>query len=309
MKILFVASGNKSEGISPIIYAQLTSLTDQGVQVDIFTINGKGFNGYLEAILPLRKKLLTNNYNLVHAHYSLSGIVAALAGSKFLVVSLMGSDLISSRLYRYLILFFKRFFWDKLIVKSFDMKENISLPDAEIVPNGVNLLIFQQQNKFEAQKELGWDPSKKHILFPSDPSRPEKNYKLFREAKELLSDRTIMAHSLFNAPHTSVPIYLNASDVIVLTSLYEGSPNVIKEAMACNCPIVSTEVGDVKWILEDTDGCYISKFNTDDVAEKIRKALDFGQRTNGRDRIINLGLDSIHIAEKIISIYNNVIMK
>ena len=96
-------------------------------------------------------------------------------------------------------------------------------------------------------------------------------------------------------------------ELVILTSLWEGSPNVIKEAMACNCPIVSTNVGDVRWVIGDTEGCYITSFDPEDVAEKIKLALEFGKRTNGRDRIIELGLDSETIAKRLIDIYSKVL--
>jgi len=107
-----------------------------------------------------------------------------------------------------------------------------------------------------------------------------------------------------------MPEYYSASDVILLTSLWEGSPNVIKEAMACNCPIVTTDVGDVRWIIGDTEGCYIASLDPNDYSLKMKKALDFAQKsgkTNGRNRIIYLGLDADTIALRIIGVYEKVL--
>lgn len=103
---------------------------------------------------------------------------------------------------------------------------------------------------------------------------------------------------------------MNASDVLLFTSKWEGSVNVVKEAMACNCPAVSTDVGDVRWVTGNTDGCFISNFKPEDVADKITLALQFSKekcRTNGRERIIELGLGSETIANRILVVYNNVI--
>ena len=102
-------------------------------------------------------------------------------------------------------------------------------------------------------------------------------------------------------------MYLNAADALVLTSLWEGSPNVIKEAMACNLPIVSTDVGDVKEVIGDTEGCYITSYEPSDVAGKIKLALDFGKRTNGREKIKHLEINTI--AKRIIDVYNEVLQK
>jgi teichuronic acid biosynthesis glycosyltransferase TuaC len=93
--------------------------------------------------------------------------------------------------------------------------------------------------------------------------------------------------------------------VVLLTSLWEGSPNVIKEAMACNTPIVSTDVGDVKEIIGKTEGCFITSFDPEDVSDKIKKALEFGKRTTGREDIKHL--ESGVVAKRIIAIYKNVL--
>jgi teichuronic acid biosynthesis glycosyltransferase TuaC len=95
-----------------------------------------------------------------------------------------------------------------------------------------------------------------------------------------------------------------------VTSFSEGSPLVIKEAMACNCTIVSTNVGDVEWVLGDTEGCYIAVFDAKDVAKKLKLAIEFReehQYTNGRNRITELGLDSETIAGRIMEVYKKVI--
>ena len=106
-------------------------------------------------------------------------------------------------------------------------------------------------------------------------------------------------------------LYYNSADLLLLTSFHEGSPNVIKEAMACNCPIVSTDVGDVKRLFGEYTRClYIHSFDPIDVAEKIKQASSSAKKhgqTNGRERIIELGLDSNTIAEKIIEVYNEVL--
>ena len=91
----------------------------------------------------------------------------------------------------------------------------------------------------------------------------------------------------------------------MLTSLWEGSPNVIKEAMACNIPIVSTDVGDVREVIGNTEGCYITSFEPEYIAEKIELALQFGKRTDGRENIKHL--ESSLIARKIIDLYKKIV--
>jgi glycosyltransferase involved in cell wall biosynthesis len=90
-----------------------------------------------------------------------------------------------------------------------------------------------------------------------------------------------------------------------LTSIYEGSPNVIKEAMACNCPVVSTDVGDARSLLDNIEGSYISPDNSTDLANIIRKVLKQEGHSDGRKRIFELGLDSDTIFEVLIKVYES----
>ena len=306
MKILFVASGNKNGKPSPIVAAQIESLRNMGIEADVFLIKKKGFKGYLRHVLHLSKYCKKYEFDLVHAHYSLSGFVASLAGCHPLIVSLMGSDVKSKNWNHWFIKVFKRLFWSKTIVKSNDMKKSLDFPDAEVIPNGVSVSAFLPMDQKDAQNQLKWDITKKHILFPSDPARPEKNYSLLINALNELPHNNIVVHVLVGVPHEKVFLYLNAADVVVLPSLWEGSPNAIKEAMVCNCPVVATDVGDIAWLCGNDPGHYLCEFNPKDVAEKIQLALSFSEtvgKTNGRKRAESIGLDSRQVALKILTIY------
>ena len=309
MKVLFVSSGNSEFGISPIVKNQGESLKQNGIDLYYFTIKGKGINGYLKNIPILKKHLNANHYDIIHAHYFFSALVATLSGANPLIVSLMGSDAYKNKSFSYLIKYFSKSKWDKTIVKTDAMKHYLKLINAPVIPNGVDLQKFEFIPIENAIIFTDFDINKKHILFLSNPDRQEKNYKLAKQAVDLLNSNYIDLHAIYNIPHDKVPYYFYSADVLLLTSLWEGSPNVIKEAMACNLPIVSTDVGDVKEIIGDTEGCYICSYDPTDVAEKIKMALSFGKRTNGRKRIIELGLDSDSIAKKIIDVYQEVLYK
>lgn len=106
-----------------------------------------------------------------------------------------------------------------------------------------------------------------------------------------------------------VPDILNKADVVLLTSKWEGSPNVVKEAMACNCPVVATNVGDVAWLFGDEPGYFLTGFDPVVVAEKIRMALAFADKEGkirGRARIRKLGLDSETVARRVVDVYETV---
>ena len=304
MKVLFVSSGNSKMGISTIIKNQGESLIREGVKLEYFTIKGKGIRGYIKSIVKLKNYLKNNHYDVIHAHYSLSAFVVSLAGSKPLVVSLMGSDVKANNWFKWIIYLFNYFFWSSIIVKSKDMQKSLDMNAAHIIPNGVNMEKFKPIDKTIAIKKIGWDDTKKHILFAANPNRPVKNFQLAQTAFSKLKDKNLELHYLNNISNEMMPYYYNASDVILLTSLWEGSPNVIKEAMACNRPIISTDVGDVRETIQDTIGCYVIDYDTYELTNSIKKALTFSQ-TTGRNTIASL--NEKNIAKQIIKIYEKVV--
>jgi teichuronic acid biosynthesis glycosyltransferase TuaC len=322
MKILFVSSGNYPLGVSNLIVSQAKTLIAKRITVDYFFIKGRGVIGYLKNIYRLRKQIKSNQYDLIHAHYGLSYLLTLLARSKSnkLIVSFMGSDLLGDRatngkptFYGYLLVLANQFFVkysDYAIVKSYEMFSKINFKNKSVIPNGVDLKMYYSIDKLNAIKRVGWDPDYKHLLFMADPCRPEKNFQLVKTTLNFIPNEEIKLHYLVNIPEEEVVFYYNASDVCLLTSLHEGSPNVIKEAMLCNCPIVSTNVGDVKWVFGEIDGCLITSFEPEDLAKKIKLALEFRRKhghTFGREQIIKLGLDSETIASKILRVYNQVL--
>ncbi|MDT8374977.1 MAG: glycosyltransferase [Bacteroidales bacterium] len=305
MKVLFVSSGrNKQPGV--IVFSQGESLKREGIAVD-YLLAGPGPAGYLSAVVRIRRAWKRGDYDLVHAHYSLSAFAASLAGRFPLVVSLMGSDLHMSGVMRTIIRSLYRHRWGATIVKSLQMKELMKLSEAEVVPNGVDTELFRPLSKTEAREFPGYPVAGKLVLFGSSPDRREKNAVLAREAVALLHDPDVELRYLSGVPHEHVPYWLNAVDVLLLTSTREGSPNVVKEAMACNCPVVSTEVGDVRWLFGETGGYFITSNDAGDVAAKLRAALDLSGRTEGRERIMKLELDSGSVAARIKSIYERVV--
>lgn len=306
-KILFVRSGN--HGQSPITAYQGASLKKVGVDVLYFDIKGKGFFGYLHNLFRLRKCIKTAKPELIHAHYSFSGFLAALTFcGKPVVISLMGSDVKSDRKFRFLIYIFYHLFWAKTIVKSADMQHVLGLKNVMVIPNGVDLDLFFEMDKIEARKKLNWPSEERIVLFASDPNRPEKNFNLAKEAIRL-ADSSIKIMYLNGVDPEQVNYYYNAADVVLLTSLWEGSPNVVKEAMACNRPIITTNVGDVSWVIGKTSGCYVTNFDATVISERIKYCLDHITKSEGNTRILDLKLDSISIAKRILEVYYQVTSK
>ncbi|MCD4677613.1 MAG: glycosyltransferase [Desulfobacula sp.] len=311
MRILFVSSGNTAFGISPIVKQQGESLVDLGNTIDYFEIKGRGLTGYVKRIIPLRNQLQSNKYEIIHAHFSFSAFISSIARAKPIIVSLMGSDVKSGYFFLLIMRLFKFVFsWKAIIVKSEDMRSNLRLKNIEVIPNGVDLKHFKPMNKLICQKEVEWDTKHIHILFAANPNRPEKNFMLCKEAIEILDDKLVELHFLGNISHDKVPLYLNAANVVILTSLWEGSPNVIKEAMACGRPIVCTDVGDVTWLFGNFEGHYLATYNAKELSKQILNALSYSynyKNTQGRQRIIELGIDSKSIANRLSDVYKSVL--
>ncbi|MBN1227069.1 MAG: glycosyltransferase family 4 protein [Deltaproteobacteria bacterium] len=312
MKILLICSGNSGQPNIAVL-RQAESLQKAGLEIDFFLIKGRGLKGYIKNIKPLRITMKQNNYDILHAHYSFSAFTASIAGAKNLNVSLMGSDVNSGICNVMLIRIFRILFgWDSVIVKSRNMETRLKIKSLKVIPNGVDTDIFKPMNLKDCQKRLGWDIKKNHILFPSDPNRPEKDYRLALEGIRQVNDHDIEIHILNNVPQNEVPFYINASDTLILTSRWEGSPNVIKEAMACNCPVVSTKAGDVEWLFGCETGYYIVESKPPDVGEKLKMALAFRKNnifTQGRQRIFSLQLDSESVVEKLFRLYTKASLK
>src|ERR1035437_9298849 len=185
-------------------------------------------------------------------------------------------------------------------IKKIKIKKNLS-----IIPCGIDLNNFYPISKNEARQKMNLDINSKIILFAGASENKVKNFILAERAINLLNFK-VQLIELKSYTREEVNLMINGCDVALLTSISEGSPQFIKEAMACNCPIVSTDVGDVKKVFGNTKGCYITSFSPADVAEKIKTAVEFRKKTGqtkGRERIIELGLDSGTVADKVIAVY------
>ncbi len=299
LKVLFVCGGNNASGRSPNVDVQAEGLTGAGVDVEFFEVKGKGLKGYLGAVSELKKALKKNDFDVVHAHYGLSGIVASLAGAKPLVVTLMGSELYMNGSFRLAMKFFSRLVWNNIIVQSEKMKA-VAGKNAIVLPNGVNIRQFRNVDRVKAKEITGF-LSGKHVIWVSNPERQEKNYKLAKETVEFLNRKDVSLEVVKDVPHDDIPYYFSAADALLLTSKWEGSPIVVKEALASGLPVVSVDVGDVKELTAGVDGCYVTGSNAEQLAEALSKALSFEGRTYGIKNIEQL--DTKIISKRLKDIY------
>ena len=307
MKVIFVASGNKTVGgVSSFVRSQFNSLQAEGLEMILFPVVGHGAKAYLKAARNLRKLVKKEHPDVVHAHYSVCGYVATMA-TLFLkpkvVVSILGSFPRKTRKLR-IVKFFVNHLWDKTIVKSQRTADQMGMA-LPVIPSGVNLEQFTLIDQKEARKMVGFETDKKYVVWCSNPERSEKRFPLAKQSVDLLDNEKVELVPVFNRTHDDVVKYMCAADVLLLTSSMEGSPNVIKEAMTCNCPIVTTDVGDVRWVTDGVEGTFVADDDKPEtIARLIERTLDFNARTKGRERIESVGLSTTAIAEKIVKLYN-----
>jgi teichuronic acid biosynthesis glycosyltransferase TuaC len=290
------------------IQRQVESLREEGVDVDVFFVNGKkNVLNHLWAFPRFWARLLTRRYDLIHSHYLHVNIVARAQFLYPLVITYHSGDsyIKWQRRLSYLI----NPFTDSLIAVSEDTKKVGHLKGATVIPSGLDMEKFKPEDQQKARKTLGLPMDNKLVLWVGGISRPEKRADIVQESMALLKKRLPRAELVLvtNKPPSSVPAYMNACDVLFLVSDKEGSPNVIKEAMACNLPIVSTPVGDVPEMIGDTEGCYLCSQDPDDVAQKLELALQWGKRTDGREKIGYMDIRAV--SRMIISVYEDLLRR
>lgn len=319
MKVLFISREPKHFKTIPFIETQYQSLKIKGIDIDHYVIKNKFIKGYLEAYLFLLRN--KNNYDIIHAHYAHCFFPLFFSFPKAKkIISFMGSDLygIIGRVtpYKMINIYLAKIvagFADRIIVKSAEMEKLINRKyhnKVSVIPNGVDCEINKPVSKKVAADRLKLSPEGKYLLFLGDKKDPRKNYKLLDKVSPALKEFGLTILSPSPVGSHLVPYYINISEVIALTSLKEGSPNIIKESMACNRPIVATNVGDIKWLYGNEPGHFLTDFTTEDLINKIKQALNYSEKygnTQGRKRIMELGLDNNTTAEKIINLYQEVL--
>lgn len=303
MKILIVASNNSN--LSSFVHEQVNATKMLGADIEVFGIWGKGIWGYLGNRRRLMQKIKEFRPDVIHAHYGLSGLLANLQRGISVITTYHGSDIHSSKKIRFLSklamclskhnIFVGRSLYD---IAKYGRK------NYSILSCGLDLSTVHPIDVSTARKAMGLDDQKRYILFAGSFDNPVKNYLLATKSIGLVNDCELI--ELRGYTKKEVAWLMNACDALLVTSLKESGPLVVKEAMACNRPIVSTHVGDVEWVMGHTAGCYLTSYDVTECANQIRKALLFSEEhsnTNGRDRIIELELDNRQVATKLIEIY------
>lgn len=303
---------------APFVTEQAEAIRALGYEVEYYLVKGN----YVKQYFSLRKKIKEWKPDIIHAHYGLTAIVAEIQCQVPVVttfhngethhwyVNLMSS--LFSKLAKHVI----------YVAPHIRQKLYFKAKNYSIIPCGISLDECFLTDKVDARKELGWEQDKKYILFGGAFIDLRKNAPLLKEAVALLQRDDIIIEEMWKRTRRECMLMMNAADVFALPTKNEGSPQALKEAMACNCPIVATDVADIKYMLSDMPGHYVlankkgtpadwagDETTVDELAGLLKEALNFNGRTQGRERILEIGYTNEQIARKIIKIYETILAR
>jgi glycosyltransferase involved in cell wall biosynthesis len=323
IRVLMITAGWPQPGqpqTTHFVKRQAEFLQRAGVQVDVFQFRGaKRLWNYARAWTQVRPMIRSGRYDLVHAQFGQSGALA-LPRRLPLVVTFRGSDILGivgedgrytiagkiSQLVARLVA--RRA--DAVVVVSEHMKAYFrTAAPVLVLPSGLDFELFRCVPRDEARRRLGWPLDKRLVLFAGNPDQPRKRYPLAKAAVDLLNQKLpaelVVA---WGVSHSDVPLYMNACDAFVFTSMQEGSPNVVKEALACDLPVVSVAIGDVEERLKGIEGCELCPDERPEtIAACLERVLRRGQRVAGRIAVAPLAEEAI--TARLIGLYRTVLRR
>lgn len=308
MKVLIVASFNKGH-FAPFVEEQAMALEKQGCDIHYFGLIGKGIRGYIKNYPMLKRDIKAFQPDVIHAHYGLSGLLANLQRQIPVVTTYHGSDINDKKALPFSKMAIRLSAWN-IFVSRKTLEIAKPMKKYSLLPCGIDLSEIQLTDKAEARRKMELSEDKKYVLFAGSFDNLVKNASLAMKAVSLLSDDKVELLELKGYSREEVSLLMCAADVLLMTSITEGSPQVIKEAMACGCPIVSVDVGDVKERVTGIYGCYISDSrDPTELASLLCNAMHFKGKTKGRERLCVDELDNKQVANKVVSVYKRIIVK
>ncbi len=312
MRVLMVIAPVPGTNAPPVwARRQIDSLKAIGVIVDTFVFRDRrSISGLLNGALALRRRASAFHADVVHIHFGAAQAVAGvLASNRPVVLSLCGSDLmgnydargrktysgaLSGLLTRLGVLGCTR-----AIAKSNELKASLGLGflsrKCDIIPNGVDLALFRPIPQEDARTVLGWKHRDPVVLFMDrrgawvkDPYLAHASY---HEARKLVP--TLRLYVAEQEPPDRMPLFLNAADALLLTSRHEGSNNTVKEALACNLPIIATACGDTAERMAGVSHSHICPRDAQDLGRKLAEVVTMRPRSNGRRMVQSLALEVV----------------
>ena len=304
MRVLTLATNGRSR----FYRQQVAGLRDRGHAVDAMVVSQPDdaaesrsvatYARYYARVLAAARR----GYDVVHANYGLTAPPAVAQPFAPTVVSLWGSDLMG----RYgAVSRTAARFADAVVVMSEEMASLVDL-DCHVIPHGVDTDLFRSLPREFARSAVGWDPDRHHVLFPYPRDRAVKDFPRARRIVDAAGDaveRSVELHTISGVPHARMPVFYNAADALILTSRREGSPNAVKEALACDCPVVATDVGDVAERLDGVAHTAVGD-DDDDLARRLAAILASGSRPDGHAAVAPLSIE--RQLDGIVDVYRSV---
>jgi glycosyltransferase involved in cell wall biosynthesis len=305
-------------GFGSFVQDQMESLRPLGIRYEVFFVDGRESRwNYLRAYPELWRRIGEHPFDLIHAHFGLAGLVARGQVGLPLVVTFHGDDVLGQPTRSGHITLMGRFFQmssfllapmaSAVIVQSREMRSKLKLASARVIPCGIDLDLFRPYDLQETRLALGLDLKKKYVLFAYNPAEPRKRFDLIEaavaEARQQIPELEIL--HVRGKPHSDMPRYMSAADVLVLASLAEGGPLVTKEAMATGLPVISVNVGDAVDLIHESDGNFLVPREAQAIAQKIVQVCRSGKRSGGREWLHPYSMPMT--ARKILEVYEDVL--
>jgi len=295
---------------------QVESLQKLGLHCDVFFCDGqgKGYRKHITYIPKIFRLIRKGNYDIIHCHHAISAMLLCLTGIPFFcrknIILSYQSDPINEFGDKWFQCFYKKF--KAFIVKN--PSEYLKYPKVHYLPNGCNQDFFIPKEKVECRQKLGWKIDKIYIVWMDSTKgvRTAKRRDRFDATLDLLRVKygyqNIEPVIMRNVPREEMPDYLNACDLHLMSSDFEGSPNSVKECMCCNTPVVTTPVGNVKEMIGDIPGCVItSEFTPEALAEGCDQVLKNKEPFNGRELFLAKGYGMAFVAERLVELYKQML--
>jgi glycosyltransferase involved in cell wall biosynthesis len=312
---MFPTAEDRLYGI--FVSSQMESIARAGARVHVEFIDGRSNNwNYLTGIARIRRVAATHDFDVVHAHFGLTGFVCLFQDLP-LVVSFCGDDLLGNSDGRGGATVRSRpMVWmsriaarraDAVICKSDSLAaalpQEVDRSRVSVIANGVDTALFCPGDRDEARRHLGISNSERLVLFPHNITQRVKRYDLASAAAAILVANGIEARLwvVNGVPHDQLPQYYRAADCLLLTSDHEGSPNTVKEGLCCDLPVVSVDVGDVKRLVQMTPGSKLVPRDPQQIAAALASVLNSQQRIDGSVVRDELGLSAV--ADRVLRVY------